>query len=70
MQKYIICLSTLALCACSSKVIYKDVLVPVKCDIEIPKKPRLSGDLLNDVTLALKHSENLEFALRFCVEGE
>lgn len=52
-----------------TKVVYKDVYVPIKCDIEMPLKPILSGNLINDFTNALKHSEILEKDLKFCVKG-
>lgn len=53
-----------------AKVVYKDVYVPVKCNIEMPLKPVLSGDLLSDFANALKHSEILEKDLNFCIKGD
>lgn len=68
MYKFIFC--ALFLAGCSQKVVYKEVLVPTKCDIEMPKSPHLSGDVLLDSKAALKHSEILESSLRFCIKGE
>lgn len=63
-------LMLILLSGCSQRVIYKDVLVPTKCDVEMPKRPILSGDVLLDIKEALKHSEILESNLRFCIKGE
>ena len=55
---------------CAQRVIYKDVYIPTKCDIDLPKNPVFSGDLLSDLAKALEHSELLERDLKFCVNGE
>ena len=55
---------------CAKKVVYKDVYVPIKCNVEMPLKPVLSGNLINDFASALKHSEMLEKDLNFCIKGE
>lgn len=61
----------LMLHGCAKKqVVYKDVYVPVKCNIEIPKRPTLTGELVNDYKNALQHSELLESDLIFCVKGD
>lgn len=53
-----------------ARVVYKDVYVPVKCDIAMPQKPILSGNLVSDYTSALAHSEELEKDLEFCIKGQ
>lgn len=55
---------------CAKRVVYKEVKVPIKCDIELPEKPRFSGDLATDISRALEHSELLEKDLIFCVKGD
>ena len=71
MQKIFSIVLVFFLVACSSKkVVYKDVYIPTKCDIEMPKKPTFNGDILHDIKEALKHSEMLEKSLNFCIKGE
>lgn len=64
----IIILSSLLMFGCSPKVIteYKTVNVPVKCNVQIPKKPNSSGDILKDNTLILKYNEELLLLLKKC----
>lgn len=58
------------LAGCAKRVVYKDVYVPTKCDLELPQKPRLSGDLIMDMVKAMEHSEILEKDLTFCIKGK
>ena len=56
-----------------SKVVYKDVYIPTKCNIEMPKKPRFyEPKNLNEYILLLKdtleYSEKLEKSLQFCTQ--
>lgn len=64
----VIVISSLLLFGCSPKVIteYKTVQVPVKCQLEIPKKPTSTGDILKDNTLILKYNEELLITLKKC----
>lgn len=57
----------LTMIGCAKKVVYKEVLVPTKCDIQIPQEPTLNGDVLHDLAESLAHSEKLENSLRFCI---
>lgn len=66
---YIVLVLMLQGCA-KKQVVYKDVYIPIKCDIEIPKRPKLTGELVNDYKNALQHSELLESDLIFCVKGD
>lgn len=58
-----------------SKVVYKDVFIPTKCEIEMPQKPTYAepknlyeyNELLSN---ELKYSEALESALHFCIKGD
>lgn len=52
---------------CAKRVIYKDVYIPTKCDIAMPVKPILKGDLLIDIAQSLEYSEILERDLIFCI---
>lgn len=55
---------------CAKRVVYRETYIPIKCDVEIPAKPKLSGDLVSDYSNALQHSEILEKDLEFCVKGK
>lgn len=56
---------------CADKrVVYRETYIPIKCDVEIPTRPSLSGDLVIDYSKALQHSETLEKDLEFCVKGK
>lgn len=53
---------------CSQKVIYKEVKVPIKCDITMPQKPKLTQDnFLEDLSKVLIYTETLEKDLLFCI---
>lgn len=58
---------SLLLISCTNRVVYKEVLVPTKCDIDMPSRPILSGDLVKDYVKAMQHSEVLENGLKFCI---
>lgn len=64
----IIIISSLLLFGCTAKTIteYKTVQVPVKCKIDIPSKPKSTGDILKDNILILKYSDELFIALKKC----
>lgn len=57
---------------CSPRVqtVHKEVKVPVKCDVNIPSKPKYQDNLTQDLKEALIYSDNLEKILYFCVKGE
>lgn len=57
--------------ACSQKVMYKEVKIPIKCDIAITKRPALSlnENFLQDLANLLIYVETLERDLNFCVNG-
>lgn len=45
---FMVFITLILLCGCSAKnaqVTYKDVLIPVRCDIKMPLKPRNDGTL-------------------------
>lgn len=55
---------------CAKRVVYRETYIPIKCDVEIPTRPSLSGDLVSDYSKALQYSETLEKDLEFCVKGK
>lgn len=56
--------------SCAQQVVYKEVKVPITCNVEIPKKPAYTDDFLNDLKEFLIYSEILEKTLYFCVYGK
>ncbi|MCQ2942444.1 hypothetical protein JT057_07545 [Helicobacter pylori] len=54
--------------ACAKKIIYRDVKVPVKCDIELPSRPSEHLETLEYLRALLIYTENLENDLKFCTK--
>ncbi|OOP82726.1 hypothetical protein BB415_06775 [Helicobacter pylori] len=67
-------LSLLAFCvsvifsACAKKIIYQEVKVPVKCDIEIPTRPSEHLETLEYLRALLIYVEMVENDLKFCTK--
>lgn len=73
------CAISLAMLLCMGcaepRVVYQKVNVPVKCDIDKPKKPMYNdpktlGDFNVLLSMVLSYSERLEAALDFCLGGK
>ncbi|ENH59900.1 putative adenine specific DNA methyltransferase [Helicobacter pylori Hp A-11] len=64
----------LALCvsvifnACAKKVVYHEIKVPVKCDIEMPTRPSEHLEALEYLKALLIYTETLENDLKFCTK--
>ncbi len=54
--------------ACAKKVIYKDVKIPIKCDIELPTRPSEHLEALEYLRALLIYTETLENDLKFCTK--
>ncbi|GAA7298294.1 hypothetical protein ID0562_14460 [Helicobacter pylori] len=52
--------------ACTKRVIYQEVKVPIKCDIEIPSRPSAHLEALEYLQALLIYTETLENDLKFC----
>ena len=53
---------------CSQKVVYKEIKIPIQCDITMPQKPKLTQDnFLEDLSKVLIYTETLEKDLKFCI---
>ncbi|GAA7288635.1 hypothetical protein ID0561_06900 [Helicobacter pylori] len=52
--------------ACAKRVIYQEVKVPIKCDIEIPSRPSAHLEALEYLRALLIYTETLENDLKFC----
>ncbi|MCQ2687717.1 hypothetical protein JT130_01270 [Helicobacter pylori] len=55
--------------ACAKKVIYHEVKVPIKCDIEIPSRPSEHLEALEYLRALLIYTETLENDLKFCTKN-
>ena len=68
-MKWVMLVLVVMLSGCATKVEYVDrpveVKVPVKCELEMPKKPDVTIDV-NGLREVLKYTEVLECTLRQC----
>ncbi|MCQ2781706.1 hypothetical protein JT133_03720 [Helicobacter pylori] len=55
--------------ACAKRVIYHEVKVPVKCNIEIPTRPSEHLEALEYLRALLIYTETLENDLKFCTKN-
>lgn len=55
---------------CGSKYLYKEVKVPVRCDIPERQKPKKQANTIQYLKEVLIYSELLEQDLHFCRTGE
>lgn len=53
--------------ACGVK--YTPVYIPQKCEIEIPKRPKMLQGNIHNIRQILEYTERLEYNLKFCIEG-
>ncbi|WQR86176.1 hypothetical protein KVC11_07430 [Helicobacter pylori] len=54
--------------ACAKKIIYQEVKVPIKCDIEMPSRPSAHLEALEYLRALLIYIEVLENDLKFCTK--
>lgn len=62
--------ATLGLNGCGNKFLYKEVKVPVRCDIPERAKPKKQANTIQYLKDVLIYSELLEQDLYFCRTGE
>ncbi len=55
--------------ACAKKIIYHEVKVPIKCDVEIPSRPSEHLEALEYLRALLIYTETLENDLKFCTKN-
>ncbi|RVZ36367.1 hypothetical protein EC545_07725 [Helicobacter pylori] len=55
--------------ACAKRIIYQEVKVPIKCDIEIPTRPSEHLETLEYLRALLIYTETLENDLKFCTKN-
>ncbi|WQX63956.1 hypothetical protein KVK56_00995 [Helicobacter pylori] len=54
--------------ACAKKIVYHEVKVPIKCDIEMPSRPSEHLEALEYLRALLIYTETLENDLKFCTK--
>ncbi|MFP6052474.1 hypothetical protein ACLF9H_03435 [Helicobacter pylori] len=65
---FLACVISVSFNACAKKIIYREVKVPVKCDIEIPIRPSAHLEVLEYLKALLIYTETLENDLKFCTK--
>lgn len=65
---FLACVVGVSLSACAKKVIYHEVKVPIKCDIEMPTRPSAHLETLEYLRALLIYAETLENDLKFCTK--
>ena len=53
-----------------TKIEYRDVMVPVRCNVVVPPKPERNPDRVLDISYVYEYADKLERLLRVCVEGK
>ncbi|MFP6279846.1 hypothetical protein ACLGD1_00675 [Helicobacter pylori] len=66
---FLACVFTVSFTACAKKVIYQEVKVPIKCDIEMPTRPSEHLETLEYLRALLIYTETLENDLKFCTKN-
>ncbi|GAA8184562.1 hypothetical protein HpDR148_04300 [Helicobacter pylori] len=66
---FLACVVSVCFSACAKKVIYHEVKVPIKCDIEIPSRPSAHLEALEYLKALLIYTETLENDLKFCTKN-
>lgn len=61
-------------CSAKEQVVYKqdikEVYMPVKCNVDVPRKPAPAGDTVKDNINIIAYSKEVEQALKACIKGE
>lgn len=55
-------------CSAKTEIVYKPVHIPVKCEVEIPSRPKSTQDVVIDNINLIKYTEKVENTLLFCVK--
>ncbi|WP_100979476.1 hypothetical protein [Helicobacter pylori] len=65
---FLACVISVSFSACAKKVIYREVKVPIKCDILMPSRPSEHLEALEYLKALLIYTETLENDLKFCTK--
>ncbi|MGL2877755.1 hypothetical protein ACQKAV_01675 [Helicobacter pylori] len=66
---FLACVVSISFNACAKKIIYHEVKVPIKCDIELPTRPSTHLEALEYLRALLIYTETLENDLKFCTKN-
>ncbi|TPH93642.1 hypothetical protein FIM45_05815 [Helicobacter pylori] len=66
---FLVLVFSVSFSACAKKVIYHEVKVPIKCDIEIPTRPSEHLESLEYLRALLIYAETLENDFKFCTKN-
>ncbi len=66
---FLACVVIVGFNACAKKIIYHEVKVPIKCDIELPTRPSEHLETLEYLRALLIYTETLENDLKFCTKN-
>ncbi len=67
---FLACVFGVSFCACAKKIVYREMKVPIKCDIEIPTRPSEHLEALEYLRALLIYTETLENDLKFCTNNK
>ncbi|MGN8518332.1 hypothetical protein ACR9M8_06305 [Helicobacter pylori] len=66
---FLACVVSVCFNACAKRVIYHEVKVPIKCDIQLPSRPTEHLEALEYLRALLIYTETLENDLKFCTKN-
>ncbi|WQY47321.1 hypothetical protein KVK58_03430 [Helicobacter pylori] len=66
---FLVCVFSISFSACAKRIIYQEVKVPIKCDIEMPTRPSAHLEALEYLRVLLIYTETLENDLKFCTKN-
>ncbi|WQW76522.1 hypothetical protein KVK54_07435 [Helicobacter pylori] len=66
---FLACVISVSFNACAKRIIYQEVKVPIKCDIQLPSRPNEHLEALEYLKALLIYTETLENDLKFCTKN-
>ncbi|MFP6089022.1 hypothetical protein ACLF9V_03765 [Helicobacter pylori] len=66
---FLACVFIVSFTACAKRIVYQEVKVPIKCDIELPTRPSAHLEALEYLRALLIYTETLENDLKFCTKN-
>ncbi|WRC46616.1 hypothetical protein E5L14_03490 [Helicobacter pylori] len=66
---FLACVISVSFNACAKKIIFREVKVPIKCDIQLPSRPNEHLEALEYLKALLIYTETLENDLKFCTKN-
>ncbi len=67
---FLACVFSVSFTACAKRIIYHEVKVPIKCNVEIPTRPSAHLETLEYLRALLIYTETLENDLKFCTKNK